>query len=109
MNTRRHDYRARIGRRAFLRSAGVGAAGMAGAALIGCGGDSKSSTPAPKPAGSSTAAAGATAAAKSGGTLRYSSIGDPGPLDLMITSSGSPFYFVGPAPSRFIVRAERIS
>ena len=31
------QFRARVGRRGFLRGAGVGAAGIAAAALIGCG------------------------------------------------------------------------
>ena len=93
----------RIGRRALLRSAGLGTIGLAGAALVGCSGGT-GSIPAPKaPASTSTAAA--TTAAKSGGTLRYSSIGDPGPLDLMTQSSGGPFYFAGPAYSGLLTRS----
>jgi len=49
--------RTRVGRRGFLRLTGVGAAGLAGAALVGCGGGSDA--PAPK----ATAAASGTAAA----------------------------------------------
>ena len=50
----------RIGRRAALRGAGVGIAGLAGAALIGCGGDEETATPAATAAGGGAAPTAAT-------------------------------------------------
>jgi ABC-type transport system substrate-binding protein len=54
--------RRRVSRRAALRGAGVGVAGLAGAALIGCGDDDDDDTGAAAPAAAGTAQAAATAA-----------------------------------------------
>ena len=83
----------RVSRRAMIRGAGVGIAGLAGAALIGCGGDdddevTTAATTAPTAAPSGGAAATATAAPaevvsaiKRGGTLLPAVRSDPTELD----------------------------
>jgi peptide/nickel transport system substrate-binding protein len=86
----------RVSRRAALRGAGVGVAGLAGAALIGCGDDddeeeaaAAQATTAPgatQAAGAATAAPTQAAAAtpegpQSGGTYIYARTGDPPTLD----------------------------
>ncbi|MEE8421552.1 MAG: ABC transporter substrate-binding protein [Dehalococcoidia bacterium] len=83
----------RISRRAALRGAGLGVAGLAGAALIGCGGDDDDDVPAAAQAtaaaAATTAAAQATAAAatetpsliKRGGVQEYQMGGDPPSTD----------------------------
>ena len=78
-----------ISRRAALRGAGLGMAGLAGAALIGCGDDDEPTAPAARPAATATAtAAQATAAptvdpsaAKRGGTFLLTDTQDPATLD----------------------------
>ena len=67
----------RFSRRQTLRGAGIGAAGLAGAALIGCGdddeADSKQGTPAAVPtSGGSAATAAPQEQPKKGGTFRFS-------------------------------------
>jgi len=78
MDDRGYWTRRRITRRVALRSAGFGAAGLAGAALFGCGGDDEEQAPAApattaQPAG--TAAAGGTAAAVAPGARPSASSG----------------------------------
>ena len=87
--------RNRISRRAALRGVGLGVAGLAGAALIGCG-DEDEDTTAPAASGAATAAAAATAATaataaaaaaqpvtsiKRGGVQKYQTGGDPPSTD----------------------------
>jgi peptide/nickel transport system substrate-binding protein len=77
--------RRRVSRRVVLRGAAAGAAGIAAAALVGCGADEEEgagpASPA-TPAGTSPAVTGGQpSAAKSGGTLNYLIGGDPPNLD----------------------------
>jgi len=71
---------ARVSRRKVLRTAGIGAAGLAGAALIGCGGDDDAApTSAPGTGGGQSTAApdpNAGDGPQSGGTLRLHNLGD---------------------------------
>lgn len=85
----------RIGRRGLLRTGAIGGLGIAGAALIGCGGsddETATSTPAVG-APSGTAAAGATTAPttamepQSGGTAVFATAGEPPALDPSATLS----------------------
>lgn len=79
--------RQRVSRRAALRGAGVGVAGLAGAALIGCGGGDDDATATVAPTTAGTPAGDATqvretstpesAAIKRGGTWRVNNAGDP--------------------------------
>ncbi|MSQ30032.1 MAG: ABC transporter substrate-binding protein [Dehalococcoidia bacterium] len=82
-----------VSRRAALRGLGMGAAGLAGAALLGCrgGGSSRASNDVP-PAAVTKAAASPTPAvsvAKYGGTLRAGEQGDTRGLDPHISVGGS--------------------
>ncbi|MEI7925037.1 MAG: ABC transporter substrate-binding protein [Chloroflexota bacterium] len=62
-----------VSRRSMLRGSAVGAAGLAGAALIGCGGGKQEAAPAgTAAAGTPTAVASSSQTAKKGGTLRIS-------------------------------------
>jgi peptide/nickel transport system substrate-binding protein len=90
----------RVSRRAWLRGAGVGAVGLAGAALIGCGSSSSNATATPGTGGaaaaSGTAAAKATQAAakvKTGGTLQLAQALDPSSLDPHTGVSGGDDYY----------------
>lgn len=94
MNDRRllhKSYRERLGRRAFLRGGLIGGAGLAGAALFGCGtGDevaSDGSTGGAAKALVQTATAGE--AAKRGGVYRIPASGDPPTLDPYASGAGS--------------------
>ena len=86
----------RISRRTALRAAGLGGAGLAAAALIGCGDDDEAARP-PAPAAAQATAASPQApkvsaeAPKSGGTLRIPSTAPPDSLD-PYKSAGSTFY-----------------
>jgi peptide/nickel transport system substrate-binding protein len=82
--------RHRISRRAALRGAGVGAAGLAGAALIGCGDDDDddddvagTATAAPTSGAAATTAPASTPSAgiQTGGTLTFIRTGDPPSID----------------------------
>ena len=62
----------RVSRRAVLRGGAVGAAGLAGAALIGCGGGRRDATPAGTAAAGTPTAVASSRTARKGGTLRIS-------------------------------------
>jgi len=86
-NTGNYWTRQRVSRRTALRGAGVGVAGLAGAALIGCGGGDEEADPTMAPTAAGTAAAAATqvrdtttpesASIKRGGTWSVANVGDP--------------------------------
>jgi peptide/nickel transport system substrate-binding protein len=59
-----------ISRRSLLRGSAVGVAGLAGAALIGCGGGTKDAAPAGTAVSGTPTAVASNATAKKGGTLR---------------------------------------
>lgn len=62
----------RLGRRTVIRGAGFSAFGLAGAALIGCGGDDDTGgTPAGNGGGTATATSTETGAARTGGTVTF--------------------------------------
>lgn len=84
----------RLSRRAILRAGGIGIAGMAGAALVGCGGGDDEDGTAGSPSG--TADASSTGGAQPvagepvyGGTLRVGVLDDPSGLDPHITVDGN--------------------
>ncbi|MBT5318570.1 MAG: ABC transporter substrate-binding protein [Chloroflexi bacterium] len=87
VNTGNYWTRQRVSRRTALRGAGVGVAGLAGAALIGCGGGDDEADPTAAPTAAGTAAATATqvrdtttpesASIKRGGTWSVANVGDP--------------------------------
>lgn len=68
-----------ISRRSLLRASAAGVAGLAGAALVGCGGGGRPAEPQPGAAGSATAAGGSPAASKPrrGGVLKTAVLADP--------------------------------
>src|SRR5688500_10191933 len=75
------DFRAtnRIGRRPLIHGAGVGALGLAAAALLGCGGDEDEATPAATPAEASSPAA-------------------SGSVGMLVQGEGLPFPYQYPDP-----------
>ncbi len=75
----------RISRRGVIRSATFGVAGLAGAALIGCGGDDSNLGESPRVGG--TATAGATGEPVRGGTLRVATVADTNTLDPAFSTS----------------------
>ncbi len=91
----------RVSRRTWLRGAGIGAAGLAGAALIGCGSSGNATaTPAAGGGGATGGATGtATAAPKSiphGGTLDVANGLEPSSLDPQkAVSGGDDYYYNG--------------
>ncbi len=84
--TSRYWTRRRLGRRGLLRGAGLGVAGLAGAALLGCGGDDSPLGESPR-VGGDTATAGATGDPVRGGELRVATIGDVKLLDPALSVS----------------------
>ncbi|MEI7926661.1 MAG: hypothetical protein WCI61_10820, partial [Chloroflexota bacterium] len=66
-----------VSRRGVLRGAAIGASGLAGAALIGCGGGAKSDDAGAKPGAAGSSAAGAPATKRKGGVLRTAIAADP--------------------------------
>ena len=80
----------RIGRRAALRGAGVGIAGLAGAALIGCGGDEEAT-----PTAAATAAGGGAAPT----TVSGGDGSGPVPADQVRVAPGAYENFVPPTPA----------
>ena len=82
-----------VSRRAALRGFGMGAAGLAGAALLGCrsgsSGTPRGGTPAPATKGTAPTATPAVSAVKYGGTLRAGEQGDTRGLDPHISVGGS--------------------
>ena len=103
----RNYWTRKFDRRGFLRAAGIGGVGLAGAALIGCGGDDDDDDGgAPSgDGGTATATAPAAAEATTGGTLRFASVGSASSLDLYTTASGGPQYSVGPVYSTLLTRS----
>ncbi|MPZ99119.1 MAG: hypothetical protein GEU80_07220 [Dehalococcoidia bacterium] len=85
MPTENYWTRHRVSRRRALQGAGVGIAGLAGAALVGCGGDDEEPEGGTAPTGTSTAEGGASPAAagepKAGGELVLMQGDDPRSLD----------------------------
>ncbi len=97
------QFRARVGRRGFLRGAGVGAAGIAAAALIGCG-DSDDDEPAA--ASSSSGSSGSSGSSSSSSSSSSASSSGPtkggtlqaGPTAEINPTTGYPYVFLAENP-----------
>lgn len=96
--------RGRMSRRRMLTSAGATGVGLAGAALIGCGGGKAPATPAGTivRAGSSAPAAPAEEKPKRGGTWRLARVNDPPTLDPFGNLSGDTKSVGAPVYSRLL-------
>src|SRR6266851_5330798 len=91
-----------VSRRDVLRGAAFGGAGLAGAALIGCGGSD--STPASSSANKPTAPGSApvTAAVKPGGRLNLTQAGEPPSFDLHLESTTYTNFATSPSYNQLI-------
>lgn len=102
-------WRTRVGRRGLLRGGAIGGLGLAGAALIGCGGGDEPTTAAPATPSGPAVAAGSTATAtpssstpQPGGTLIIPIAAEPPHLDPSKTLAYGLHTPIGPVYSRLV-------
>src|SRR5688572_2771344 len=88
----------RLSRRQVVRSAALGGVGLAGAALIGCGGDDDATTP---PAAATGSAAAATQG-KPGGRMTYWLSDSPASYDIHATATSRTMIPVGPTSVQLV-------
>src|SRR5665213_3654068 len=94
-----------VTRRGVLTYAAIGGAGIASAALVGCGGSNNNSTSTATPAAASaTQNAGATpiGTVKAGGTIRVAASANPTTLDPQLSPSGADQQFWWPVHNNLV-------